>query len=406
MSVLNLPLGSTRREVATISIVSAGHFVSHLLQLALAPLFIAMRADLGVSFTELGAVLSVFYLCSGAGQVAAGILVDRFGADRLLIGGMMLQSGAIAAMGLAPSHLALLPLAALAGIGNSVYHPADLSILSHRVAPPRLGRAFAAHVVAGSLGYAASPLLVGALALAFGWRVALLATGLGCLCAACCFLLARPLLKIDAHSSGSGSAEPSLSFGAILRLRVVVLAFAYFFLTATCLVGLQSFGITALQEGFGMAAPLASLTLTCYLGASILGVMAGGHLADRVTHHHLVAILGLMVGCGALLVIGAVPLAPLTTLGLMMVAGAALGITTPSRDVLVRQATPGTARGKVFGIVYSGFDVGALVGPLVYGALLDQHRTHAVFIAAALPLLVAMVTVIGVKGRRAEPSPG
>ncbi|MEW6255156.1 MAG: MFS transporter [Pseudomonadota bacterium] len=403
--MLNLPIGSPRREIATISIVSAGHFVSHLLQLALAPLFIAMRSDLGVSFTELGAVLSVFYLCSGAGQVAAGILVDRFGADRLLIAGMMLQSGAIAAMGLAPSHLALLPLAALAGLGNSVYHPADLSILSHQVAPPRLGRAFAAHVVAGSLGYVASPLLVGALGLAFGWRFALLATGLGCFGAALCFLLVRPLLKIDAAPGGEQAGDAMLSFGSILRMKVVVLAFSYFFLTATCLVGLQSFGITALQEGFGMTAPIASLALTFYLAASILGVMAGGYLADRVRHHHGVAILGLMVGCGALLAIGALSLPPAGTFGLMMLAGGALGITTPSRDVLVRQATPGTARGKVFGIVYSGFDVGALVGPLVYGALLDQHRTHAVFIAAALPLLIAMVTVVGVKARPAAPSP-
>lgn len=404
MSVLNPPLGSSRREVATISIVSAGHFVSHLLQLALAPLFIAMRADLGVTFTELGAVLSVFYLCSGGGQVAAGVLVDRFGADRLLIGGMVLQAGAIAAMGLAPSLLALFPLAALAGFGNSVYHPADLSILSHRVGASRLGRAFAVHVVAGSLGYVASPLLVGSLGQAFGWRVALMATGLACLAVAVSFLLVRPLLKIDAAVHGAAGGAASLSFGAILRMRVVVLAFGYFFLTAICLVGMQSFGITALQEGFDMGAGFASLTLTSYLGASIVGVMAGGHMADRVTHHHRIAILGLLTACVTLLAIGLLAMPPVATFTLMMVAGCALGVTTPSRDVLVRQATPGAARGKVFGIVYSGFDVGALVGPLLYGALLDRHLTHAVFIAAALPLLLAMVTVTGVRARAAAPS--
>ncbi|MBA4790614.1 MAG: MFS transporter [Rhizobiales bacterium] len=404
MSVLNPPLGATRREIATVSIVSAGHFVSHLLQLALAPLFIAMRADLGVSFTELGVVLSVFYLCSGGGQVVAGVLVDRFGADRLLIGGMMLQSASIAAMGLAPSLLSLLPLAALAGFGNSVYHPADLSILSHRVGAPRLGRAFAMHVVAGSLGYAASPLVVGSLGQAYGWRVALTATGLFCLAAAFAFLLARPLLRIEHAAPGTAAGAAPLRFADILRLRVVVLAFAYFFLTATCLVGLQSFGITALQEGFGMSASFAALTLTCYLGANIVGVMAGGHLADRASHHHRIAISGLAVACLALLAIGLSSLPPWGTFLLLLATGSALGVTTPSRDVLVRQATPETARGKVFGLVYSGFDVGALAGPVLYGALLDDHRTHAVFVAAALPLLLAMVTVTGVRARAAAPS--
>ncbi|WP_127090906.1 MFS transporter [Aquabacter cavernae] len=406
MSVLNPPHGAMRREIATISIVSSGHFISHLLQLSLAPLFIAMRADLGVSFTELGVVLSVFYLCSGGGQVVAGVLVDRFGADRLLIGGMMLQSGSIAAMGFAPSYFALLPLAALAGFGNSVYHPADLSILSHKVSPPRLGRAFAMHVAAGSLGYAASPLVVGSLGLGFGWRVALTATGLACLVVALCFLLARPLLRLERVAHGTAAGEAQLSFGDILRLRVVVLAFAYFFLTATCLVGLQSFGITALQEGFGMSAAFAGLTLTCYLAANILGVLAGGHVADRATHHHRIAIGGLAVACLALLTIGLASLPPAGTFALMLVAGCALGITTPARDVLVRHATPQTARGKVFGLVYSGFDVGALAGPVLYGALLDDHLTHAVFVVAALPLLLAMVTVTGVKARGEAPSRG
>lgn len=399
-----------RREIATISIVSVAHFVSHLLQLSLAPLFIAMRADLGVSFTELGVVLSVFYLFSGGGQVIAGILVDRFGAHRLLIGGMALQAAAMGAMGLVPNYASLLPLAALAGLGNSVYHPADLSILSHRISPRRLGRAFAIHVVGGSIGYAASPVVTGTLALFYGWRVALVATGLVCLLITASFLLARPLLRIESHPAPPRGAPPSEAaphFLDILRMPVMMLAFFYFFLTAICLAGMQGFGISALREGFGMTPAFAAMTLALYQGGNICGILIGGHIADRATHHHRVAMAGLAAAAFALGLVGFAQLHPFATLCLVVAVGALIGITTPSRDVLVRHAAPENARGKVFGLVYSGFDVGSLIGPLIYGALLDAHLNHAVFLAAAAPLVVAVVTVIGVRVRpKAAPSPG
>lgn len=392
----------TRREFATISIVSAAHFISHLLQLALAPLFIAMRADLGLSFTELGVVLSLFYLFSGGGQVVAGILVDRFGAHRLLIGGMALQSAAIGAMGLAPDYLSLLLLGALAGLGNSVYHPAGLSILSHKISPRRLGRAFALHVVGGSIGYAASPVVTGTLGLLYGWRVALIATGLFCLIVTVGFLLALPLLRMEGVQArrGPAAAAPAAPrFLDIARMPVVLLAFFYFFLTAICLAGMQSFGISALQEGFDMTLAFAAMTLTFYQGGNICGILVGGHIADRATHHHRIAMAGLGAAAVALAIVGFTQLPPVVTLCLVTAAGAFIGITTPSRDVLIRHAAPENARGKVFGLVYSGFDLGSLTGPIIYGALLDAHLTHAVFLAAAAPLVVAMVTVIGVRVR-------
>ncbi|MEP9375478.1 MFS transporter [Aquabacter sp. CN5-332] len=395
---LAIPATAPRRELATISAVSAGHFVSHILQLALAPLFIAMRDDLGVSFTELGVLLSIFYLFSGGGQVVAGIMVDRFGADRLLLGGILLQSASMAAMGLAPTYATMLPFAALAGLGNSVYHPADLSILSHRIRTERLGRAFALHVVAGNLGYAASPLASGALALMYGWRTALVVMGVSCLMVGFALMMARPLLRIERHQEHAHQeAAGAPSFADIIASRVVLLAFFYFFLTAICLVGLQSFGITALQEGFGMGTAFAALTLTFYQGANVCGVMLGGYIADRASHHHRIAMAGLAVAAVALFVIGLVQIPPLATLVLMVVIGFSLGMTTPSRDVLVRHAAPANARGKVFGFVYSGFDIGALAGPLMYGIMLDNHMTHAVFLGAAAPLLVGIVTVIGVR---------
>ncbi len=404
MSLAAATQPSPPREVATISAVGVAHFTSHFLQLAFAPLFLFMRADLGVSFTELGLILTMFYLASSAGQVLAGILVDRFGAHRLLLGGMALQAAAVAALGVAPAYWMMLPLGALAGLGNSVYHPADLSILSHRVRPERLGRAFAAHVIAGNLGYAASPLVSGAIAISFGWRAALIVMGVASLGATLALVLARPVLHTPSsrdHVPAADGAAP-LSFGAVLMTPVVLLAFGYFLLSSISLVGIQNFSIAALQEGFGVTVALATLAVTLYQLATAAGVFVGGILADRVRHHHRVAMSGL--ACAALCAVLASVTSPpaAVTVALVSAIGFAVGITTPSRDVLVRRATPSGATGKVFGVVYSGFDAGALLAPLIYGALMDHHLARLVFLVAAVPLAVGVFTVLGVRPRPVE----
>ncbi|MDI4657787.1 MFS transporter [Xanthobacter autotrophicus] len=388
-------------EVSTIGAVGVAHFCSHLLQLALAPLFLMMRAELGVSFFALGAVLAVFYLFSGVGQVTAGILVDRFGAHRLLLGGVLLQGTATAAMGLAPHYVVLLPLAALAGLGNSVYHPADLSILSHKVAPVRLGRAFAAHVIAGSIGFALSPLVSAAIAAAFGWRTALGAMGLGVVVLGLVLLACRKALKVEpGHGTAHGAKAahgPAPTFFQVLAMPVVLMAFLYFLLTSISLSGIQSFSIVALKEGFGATVALATLAVTLYQCGNAAGVALGGAVADRTARHHLIAMGGLAVACALALLAAALVVPPEATVGLVALVGFAMGMTTPSRDVLVRSAAPVGATGKVFGVVYSGYDIGALVGPLMFGLMLDHHLPRLVFVGAAIPLGLAVMTAFAVR---------
>ncbi|MFG1378809.1 MFS transporter [Xanthobacter autotrophicus] len=400
-------------EVSTIGAVGVAHFCSHLLQLALAPLFLMMRADLGVSFFALGAVLSVFYLFSGVGQVTAGILVDRFGAHRLLLGGVLLQGTATAAMGLAPHYVALLPLAALAGLGNSVYHPADLSILSHKVAPARLGRAFAAHVIAGSIGFALSPLVSAGIAAAHGWRTALGAMGAGVVVLGLVLFACRKALKVEPAHAAAHDARPDTPPGAkaghgpaptffqVLAMPVVLMAFLYFVLTSISLTGIQSFSIVALKEGFGASVALATLAVTLYQCGNAAGVALGGAVADRTARHHLIAMGGLAVACALALLAAMLVVPPEATVGLVALVGFAMGMTTPSRDVLVRSAAPAGATGKVFGVVYSGYDIGALLGPLMFGLMLDHHLPRLVFVGAAIPLGLAVMTAFAVRRRPA-----
>lgn len=390
-------------EASTIGAVGLAHFSSHFLQLALAPLFLEMRDDLGVSFVDLGLLLSIFYLCSGVGQVVAGILVDRFGAHRLLLSGLVLQGAATTAMGFAPRYELLMPLAALAGLGNSVYHPADLSILSHQVAPARLGRAFAAHVIAGSVGFALSPIVSGAIGATHGWRAAPTLMGATVLVVGAVLFVFRGTLKTSAtpHALAATQAVPAPGFLRILAMPVVLTAFLYFVLTSISLSGFQSFSITALQQGYGASVALATLAATLFQVGNSVGVAFGGALADRTVHHHQVAMGGLAIGCAFGLMAALAPVPAVVTVGLIAAVGTALGATTPSRDVLVRAVAPVGATGKVFGVVYSGYDIGALAAPLMFGLALDHQRPHLVLLAAAIALGLAVFTAFAVRRRPA-----
>lgn len=369
--------------------------LSHFYQVALAPLFPLLKAEFNVSYTALGLVLSVLYGVSGMSQAFVGILVDRHGADRLMLAGLATMASAVFLMGLSPNYWLLLPLAAAVGLGNSVFHPADLSILSTKVSAQRLGRAFAVHGFGGNCGYFLSPVIIfyGVTSFA-GWRAGLMvAGGIGLLA----FLVIsryRDVLRMPSGRVQQGEVIPAATFyRGLLTNPSLVAAFIYFFLIAVGLVGVQSFSAPALVELYGASLQVAAGGLTVYLGGSALGVLVGGELADRYPRHALIAGTGLAMA-GALVGSLALLTLPMTVIiGLLGLAGFFSGVTGPSRDILVRAATPQGASGKVFGFVYSGLDLGAACAPVLFGALLDGGQQRGVFAAIAIMFLLAIVSV-------------
>jgi MFS family permease len=282
--------------------------------------------------------------------------------------------------------------AALGGIGNSVFHPADFAILNARVSPSRLGYAFSAHGVVGYVGYAVAPLFSVSIGAAFGWHAALLsgaAMGIGLLAL---LLLNLKHLEIQTRKSASIRSDAKVLFTA-----PVVLCFAYFTVFAAGLTGLQSFGVSAMVEQFRMAATAASSALTAYLVSAALGILAGGFVAARTTRHDYVAAAGMGVNALAILAVATYAVPGSGVAVALAVAGFASGIVAPSRDLIVRASTPPGAAGRVFGFVYSGLDVGAFATPVFYGWMLDQHLPHAVFYTVAAFTFAAMLTVMLVR---------
>lgn len=388
------------RDFAIMSLVGVAHYMSHVLQLALPPLFPILHREFGVSFTELGLVVTLFYIASGLGQAAAGVLVDRYGAPLLLIGGLAVLGVAIALAGTVGSYWMLLPLAPIAGLGNSVFHPADLAILSHKVSERRLGRAYAVHGLSGSLGYASAPIAVTAITAYGGWRMALLAVGLIGIAVAVLLLMQHGLLEARQMRSGTGKPAPRRSnYLAVIGAPVVLMAFGYFAMTAFAGSGMQTFAITALTSGYGLPLNTATLGLTGYLVGAASGITLGGFLADRTRHHHRVAMSGIATAALLIFAVASVPALGALVVPLMAVAGFANGITGPSRDVLVRRAAAGIGTGSVFGFVYSGFDLGSSTAPLLFGALIDHQAPQGVFLAIAAAFALAVPTVMQVQHR-------
>ena len=378
----------------TIALVALAHGTSHFFQLAIAPLFPFIKEDLGVSYAALGFVVALFYAISGVCQPIAGFVVDRYGGRPVLIGGVGLLAAGTLVAALAGSYEMLVLGAAITGVGNSVFHPADFSILNTRVEPRSLGYAYSAHGIAGSLGYAAAPIFSGGLGALFGWHTALLAcAGVG--------LGVFALLAVNANRLHVAVQQKSKAGGemGVLFTAPVVMCFLYFAIYAAGLAGLQSFSVSAMTVQYGVTAALASSALTAYMVGSACGIFAGGFIASRVARHDLVAASGLVVSTAAILCIalGGVPGAALPVL--LALAGLAVGATGPSRDMIVRSSTPPGATGRVYGFVYSGLDVGSLATPVFYGWLMDNALPQGVFYGICAFTGLAILTVLQLPGR-------
>jgi MFS family permease len=390
---------SSRRDAQVIGLVGLAHGTSHFFHLILAPLFFWLKPAFGLSYAELGLLVSVFFVVSGIGQAIAGFVVDRFGAWIVLIAGVGLL--AVSALGLAGSqnYPMLLLFSGVAGLGNSVFHPADFTILNRRVSVPRLGHAFSLHGIFGTLGWATAPVFLAGLAGLAGWRVALLAAAALALAVLALLGANRALLDTrerhaPVHASGTAT-EHLLGF---LRLPGVWMCFAFFFITAMALGGIQSFAQPSLVELYGVPVTLATTALTAYMLAQATGMLAGGFLAARTTYHERV-IAAAFTASGALCVLVAsgsiAPAASVLMLGLI---GFGAGIAGPSRDLLVRAAAPRGATGRVYGVVYSGLDVGMSIAPLLFGAMMDAHHPGWVFIAIGSFQVMALFTAMGLGG--------
>jgi MFS family permease len=365
----------------TLTAISTAHWVSHFHIFVLPMLFPFLKDRLGVGYIELGFALTTFAVVSGLTQAPIGYLVDRIGARKILILGVMLGGCALIALGLLLSYPALIICAALLGLANSVYHPADYAILAAHMDESKMGRAFSIHTFAGFVGGAVAPPLMAALLVGIGGQGALIvAGGIGVVIALMLVVVGIP----DAGAMADGDAANGAESPKVSMMTPAILMLTLFFtLLSLSQNGINSFGIVALMNGYGATLSSANIALTAFLAASAIGVLAGGWLADRTRHHSRVAAVCFTVNTIIICAIAVFTLPTPVIVAAMATAGFLGGVLTPSRDMLVREAAPSGAAGRAFGIVSTGFNFGGIISPILFGWFMDHALPHWVFGASA-----------------------
>jgi MFS family permease len=378
-----------------VGVASAAHFVSHFYFLVFPPLFPLFRAEFGVSNTQLGLMFSLLFLMPSVLQVPVGDLVDRLGAKRIFVVGIAVTGLGTMATALADSYLSLVGFVLLAGVGQSVFHPADFALIETVTEASNRGKSFGAHTFAGYLGFAAAPLVAGGLGVRFGWRTALASLGvIGILYAIAVALTMAPVHRgrtVSDEEADDGGFGSSWSELADPRILLTVVFFVILTIAAT---GIQSFTVVFLTDVFDLGVTMANTTLTANLTATALGVLAGGVLADRFSIYGVLAATltaaALVVG---VIVSGVIPgvlvavFAGFTALGLVH------GLSLPSRDSLVSEFSTADSTGKSFGLAYTGVTVGAFIAPALFGFVSDAVSNQAMFALIAVFYLGAVLTV-------------
>ena len=382
---------TARSDFTVISLVGLAHGTSHFFHMLLPPLFPVFIREFGFSFSQLGLLVTLFFVISGIGQALAGFLVDRVGARPVLFValGCFVLAALVAAS--AQGYGGLMAASALAGLGNAPFHPADFTILNKRVSQPRLGHAFSVHGITGSLGWAVAPVfMIGVSAASGSWRTA-------CLCAAVIPLLVLAVLvarraAVDdrkggwAHDRPGVSALPDEHPMAFLRLPSIWLCFSFFFWTTSALAAIQSFAGPALATMYSLPLSATAFVVTGYMLCSATGTVIGGFVVGRVPQLERTIALAMATAATLLLLAASGVFSALLAGVVVALAGAGSGLAAPSRDMLIKRAAPPGATGRVYGTVYSGLDVGFALAAPIFGGLLDRGHPQLVFVGAAVAL--------------------
>lgn len=392
------PEVALRQDAGVIGLVGLAHASSHFAHLLLPLLFPVFMKEFGLSFSELGLLTSVFFIVSGVGQACVGFVVDRLGARPVLYVSFGIFVLACIAASRANGYGDLMFVAVLAGLGNCPFHPVDFTILNQRVSAPRLGHAFSMHGLTGNLGWAAAPVFLVGIGSLVGWRNAYLAAALMYVAILVLLVVQRDKLHTEVlvHQPSEGAREHDLAF---LKRPVVWWCFAFFMFSTMTLSLVQNYAVSILKAVHDVSFNAATVTLTAYMLCAAFGIFVGGFVAARKPNSDTVVAVCMTVGALMLALCGTGVLGATGTMVVLAATGFATGIGAPSRDMMVKKATPKGATGRVYGTVYSGFDVGFAVSPLLFGAFMDRGWYNGVFYGAAFVLLVSVVTALGV-GKR------
>ena len=399
---VNVP-APERRDARTIGLVGLAHGSSHFFHLLLPPLFPWLIADFDTSYSQLGVMVSLFFIVSGTGQMLSGFLVDKVGAQRVMFAALssFVVAGLVAAV--AQNYAMLLAASFFAGLGNAPFHPVDFTILNKRVTAKNIGHAFSVHGISGNIGWATAPVfMLGITTTTGSWRIA-------CACGALFAALVLVTMWFNrrwlddkafdsaaapkAHAVASAAEESPFAY---LKLPAVWMCFAFFFFSTVGLSAIQNYASTVLHLMYGLPLTQTALVVTGFMLCGAVGMVGGGFLAQRVQRLEKIIATFLLLAAGCLALVGTGWLPGTVALIVASAAGFGHGLAGPSRDMLIKRATPSGATGRVYGTVYSGLDSGFAVAAPMFGWMMDHQMHSQVFFGAGIALAVSVLAASAV----------
>jgi MFS transporter, FSR family, fosmidomycin resistance protein len=392
-----------RQDATTIGLVGLAHATSHFSQMLLVPLFPVFQSEFSLSYSQIGFLVSVLYMISSLGQASSGFIVDKLGARPVLFTSFAFFIAAALTAANATSYSSLILVMVLVGIGNAPFHPVDFTIMNQRVSAQRLGYAFSLHGVTGNLGWALAPLFFVGITSLSSWRTAYICAATLYACILAVLVLNKDLLhtqvapqaKLDKASQRSGVSD-----FAFLKLPAVWWCFGFFMFATMTLAVIQSYSIAILQNLHDVSLYAANVTLTSYMLFAAAGMLVGGWVAAKFPDKSDVVVARAMTAAAAILVLAASGIfGAIGACMLIASTGFAIGVGGPSRDMMIKKATPAGATGRVYGLVYSGMDVGFAIAPVVFGVFMDRGYYASVLVGAGVTLMIAVFLALGV-GRR------
>ncbi|HEV3184626.1 MAG TPA: MFS transporter [Xanthobacteraceae bacterium] len=387
-----MPMSPFGRETRVNALLGTGHFLSHFYVLSLPLMFLSWQKTFDVTFAELGLAITFMSGASGLLQTPVGFLVDRYGARPFLVGGTLLMTLSMSAMGFATAYWQILVLSALSGIGNSVVHPADYSVLAGSISRHRIGRAFALHTFNGNLGNVCAPPITAALVLLLGWRHTLLAYGLVGVPLVLTILWQSGILREQVRDVAVRHRS-TFAGGAFLLTPTMLLFFGFFLLSAMATSGIQAWLITVLHEVRGMDIKAASTALTAYMAGATSGILVGGWVSDRSQRLLAFAVTATVAASALILLVGTVTMSQVLTFAVLFTGGVLVGASRTPRDLMVKDASPPGQIGKVFGFVSAGLPLGNALTPVPFGFLIDMGRPDLVLVLVAVTLLASLLFI-------------
>lgn len=393
-----------RREAQAVGLVGLAHFLSHVFTLALAPLLPMITSDLNMTYVEFGFAIAAFSITTGLFQTPMGFLVERVGGRIVLISGLVLNSVCFILAGWFAANLwQLMALMALAGVGNSVFHPADYSLLSSSIAKPRLGQAYSAHTFLGILGLIIGPIMTVALEPSMGWRGAVAAVGFIGLATAAVLILGAGLIAEGGELKKKQGMADSLR--ELMTSPAIMLFFLFYVCTSAANAGITQFSIVTFQSMYGVEKATAVAALTIYQVGALALVLPGGVLADRTTRQDVYLVTGFAITAALVFLAGTAMFPFWIAVAMLCTGGAIRGGLNSVRDVAVRQIPTDIPIGTVFGFVSTGFLLGQTIGGPLYGWLFDHFPPNYIFYVSAFVHVLGIGIIAINPGTRKKQAP-